>query len=373
VSYLLVQGKQSMTLDARRNQAYAQALKRVITPESVVLDLGAGLGIHGLLAAQLGAKRVYLVEPEDIIAVADEIAQANGYSDRVRCLQGKIEQVNLPEPVDVIVSVFTGNFLLEEDLLPSLFYARDKYLKPGGVLIPQGAVMEAVPVYVPELYQKEIACWSEPHMGIDHSAVRTYASQAIYYHKKELAKAQYLATPANLLALDFYHSNSTHCQTEVKYKITQSGLCHGWAGWFKMQLGETWLSTAPHEPPLHWSAAYLPLDPPLELTASEEVTFQLQRPPFGDWSWRVQTEITQQQHSTFFSVPMTLKTIKKASLDYQPQLTNKGKAALYVLSHSDGALSVQQLSSQIREDYPDLFPDLQRALKFVQGLITSYS
>lgn len=227
MSYLYVHGQQSMTLDSRRNEAYAQALAKVIAPDSVVLDLGAGLGIHGLLAAKLGAKRVYLVEPEDIITVAKEIARANGYGDRVQCLQGKIEEINLPEPVDAIVSVFTGNFLLEEDLLPSLFYARDKYLKPGGVLVPQGAVMEAVPVCAPELYQQEIASWSQPHMEIDHSPARTYASQAIYYYKKDLAKARYLAAPASLLALDFYHASSTHCQTEVKYTITESGLCHG--------------------------------------------------------------------------------------------------------------------------------------------------
>jgi predicted RNA methylase len=125
-----------MTLDARRNQAYFEALKQVITPDSIVLDLGAGLGIHGLLSARLGAKRVYLVEPEDIITVAKDIAKANGYHDRVVCLQGKIEEVDIPELVDAIVSVFTGNFLLQEDLLPSLFYARDRYLKPDGTLIP---------------------------------------------------------------------------------------------------------------------------------------------------------------------------------------------------------------------------------------------
>ena len=51
-----------MALDEVRNRAYAQALRRVITPESVVLDLGAGLGTLGLLAAKLGARRVYLVE-----------------------------------------------------------------------------------------------------------------------------------------------------------------------------------------------------------------------------------------------------------------------------------------------------------------------
>lgn len=373
MSYLLVQGQQSMTLDSRRNQAYVEALKKIITPESVVLDLGAGLGIHGLLAAQLGAKRVYLVEPEDIIAVAGEISQANGYKERVKCLQGTIEEINLPEPVDVIISVFTGNFLLEEDLLPSLFYARDKYLKPGGILIPQAAVMEAVPVSAPNLYQEEIGIWSQVHMEIDFNAARNYTSNSVYYYKEALSKAEYLAAPVRLLELDFYHSHSTYCQVEVTHTITKSGLCHGWAGWFKMQLGETWLSTAPCEPQMHWSAAFLPLDPPLALTAGEQVTFRLQRPLFGDWSWQVKTSTSEQQHSTFFSVPLTLKSLKKASLDYQPQLSDRGEAALFVLSHSDGSLSVQQLSDYLVKNHPAVFADEQLALKFVQSLIQQYS
>jgi predicted RNA methylase len=373
VSYLLVQGQQSMTLDSRRNQAYAEALAKVITPESVVLDLGAGLGIHGLLAAKLGAKRVYLVEPQDIISVADKVAQFNGYGEQIKCLQGKIEEVNLPEKVDVIISVLTGNFLLEEDLLPSLFYARDKYLKPGGVLIPQAAVMEAVPVCAPKLYQEEIESWSEPHLEIDHSPARAYASQSVYYYRKELAKARYLAEPASLLTLDFHHANSTNLQTEVKFKITESGLCHGFAGWFKMQLGETWLSTAPHEPSLHWSSAFLPLDPPIEMTIGEEVTFKLQRPCFGDWVWQVKNHNLQPPRSTFFAVPRTLKTIKKAIFDYQPQINEQGKAALYVLSHCDGSLSVEELSRHIASDYPELFPTSKQAINFVQGLTSQFS
>jgi predicted RNA methylase len=373
MSYLLVQGQQSMTFDERRNQAYAEALKKVITSESVVLDLGAGLGIHGLLAAKLGAKKVYLVEPEDIISVADKIAQANGYGERVKCLQGKIEDVNLPEQVDVIISVFTGNFLLEEDLLPSLFYARDKYLKPGGVLIPQGAVMEAVPVSASAIYEKEISSWSNPHMGIDHSPARTYTSNSIYYYHKDLVKADYLATPKSLFALDFYQANSIHLNTEVKYAIALSGICHGFAGWFQMQLGDTWLSTAPHEPSVHWSPAFLPLDPPIEINSGEEVYFKIQRAPLSDWVWQVKTSKTKQVRSTFLAVPRTLKTIKKAALDYQPQINDKGKAALYILNHSDGTFSVEDLSRQVASHYPQLFPSLEKATNFVRGLVNNFS
>lgn len=371
MSYLAVQGQQIMTLDYRRNQAYYEALKQVITPESVVLDLGAGLGILGMLAAQLGAKRVYLVEPEAIIQVAKNIAQQNGYGDRIQCLQGTIEEVDLPEPVDVIISVFTGNFLLQEDLLPSLFYARDKYLKPGGVMIPSAARMEAVPVSAPEIYQKNIACWSEPHFGIDHSEARQYVSQSVYFTRSELAQAQYLAQPAQLLAMDFHQCQSTNCNVEITYTIKEPGLCHGWVGWFTMELGNQWLSTAPHEPPVHWSSAFLPLDPPLEIHQETKVLFKLQRPIFGDWSWRVTTAQETQQHSTFFSLPLNLKAIKQQSLEYQPQLSEKGKAALYVLSHSDGTLSIQQLSNHLIKEYPQLFPQPEKVLNFVRKLVTS--
>src|SRR5205085_8252592 len=53
MSYLSVVGHRSMALDANRNAAYGAALRQAIGPDTVVLDLGAGTGIHGLMAAKL--------------------------------------------------------------------------------------------------------------------------------------------------------------------------------------------------------------------------------------------------------------------------------------------------------------------------------
>ena len=39
-----------MATDDVRNAAYAMAIEQSITPGCVVLDLGAGLGVHGLMA-----------------------------------------------------------------------------------------------------------------------------------------------------------------------------------------------------------------------------------------------------------------------------------------------------------------------------------
>ncbi|MEE4236564.1 MAG: 50S ribosomal protein L11 methyltransferase, partial [Anderseniella sp.] len=88
MSYSQVASHRSMVFDDFRNALYAQAIRKCVTSDSVVLDLGAGLGIHGLIAADAGAKRVYLVEPEPVVQIAKEIARANGLADRIVVLEG---------------------------------------------------------------------------------------------------------------------------------------------------------------------------------------------------------------------------------------------------------------------------------------------
>ena len=82
--------------------------------------------------------------------------------------RGAVEDLELPEPVDIIVSEWMGYFLLRESMLDSVrgraraladraeaprggrlrtslssqvLAARDRWLKPGGVLFPSHATM----------------------------------------------------------------------------------------------------------------------------------------------------------------------------------------------------------------------------------------
>lgn len=150
-----------MVFDDTRNKFYADAIKAIINENSVVMDLGAGLGLHGLIASRAGAKMVYLVEPQAVIHAAARVAKQNGLSDNITCFQAPAEDLALPQAVDVIISVFTGNFLLQEDLLPSLFHARDKHLAKNGRMIPDQARMFIQPVTAEELFAKKIGRWSD--------------------------------------------------------------------------------------------------------------------------------------------------------------------------------------------------------------------
>lgn len=46
---------------------------------------------------------------------------------QIQVIQGRMEDVELPEKVDLIVSEWMGFYLLHESMLPSVFIARDKY------------------------------------------------------------------------------------------------------------------------------------------------------------------------------------------------------------------------------------------------------
>jgi protein arginine N-methyltransferase 3 len=61
----------------------------------------------------------------------------NKMENKIKLVRGKIEEVTLNEPmVDVLVSEWMGYFLLFEGMLDSVIHARNKYLAPDGLMLP---------------------------------------------------------------------------------------------------------------------------------------------------------------------------------------------------------------------------------------------
>jgi precorrin-6B methylase 2 len=373
MSYGSVPHHRAMALDAVRNQAYAAALRAVVQPDTVVLDVGAGTGVLGLIAARLGARHVYLVEPEDIISVAGEIAAANGLSDRVTCIQGRIEDIVLPERADVIVSVLTGNFLVTEDLLQTLVSARDRALKPGGMLIPSAATMEAAPVYAPDLHRELIDAWSGSQHGVELGAARPYAANSVFYRSAELRQVPMLAEPQVIHRVDLQQDPYGPVNVDAEYEIADAGVCHGWVGWCSMRLGDQWLSTSPHAAPVHWSQAFLPLDPPMAFSRGERVTFTLSRAPHGDWTWGVRAASGRLRHSTLLAMPLGARTLEQAALDHTPVLNQDGRAQQFVLARCDGSQPVADIAAALATSFPNRFVTTDDAVRFVQQVVRRYT
>lgn len=227
-------------------------------------------------------------------------------------------------------------------------------------------------MHAPELYEREIASWSKRCLDLDFSSARPYGSNTIYYDRERLESAQYLSKPADLLCVDFATASSTDCTAETIYSIDEAGICHGWAGWFRMRLGDDWLSTAPHEPRVHWSPAFLPVDPPIEVEKGDQLRFRLVRPSFGPWSWFVQSKKSEQRHSTLFARPLPADALSKISPDYRPSVRKDGEATRFVLSCIDADRSVQDIAGLLSERFPSLFGKPDKSCSFVRKIIKEY-
>jgi hypothetical protein len=370
--YAQVADHRSMVFDDVRNRAYAAAITAAVVPDSIVLDLGAGLGILGLLAATAGVRRVYLLEPEDTLDLALQVARRNGLADRVVPLHHKVADAELPEPVDLIVSVFTGNCLLDEDLLPGLFAARDRFLAPGGRLVPDRATMRVVPVSASAFHDKRIGIWSQPAQGLLFDGARGYAANTVYFESTADLESEALAAYATIAALDFATATEASCRGRVAFDVVRDGTCHGVLGWFDMRLGEAWLSTAPDAPRTHWRQAFFPVDPPIDVRAGDRIDLELIRPEYGDWTWIVTAGDAVQRHSTFLSAARSPDSMRKRADSYRPRIGPKGNAVQFVLSRMDGATESTRIARELVERFPDAYPRLDDARRFVDGLVVRF-
>ncbi|KAH7484578.1 hypothetical protein PRIC1_003889 [Phytophthora ramorum] len=143
-SYSHVGIHREMITDRIRTDGYRNAI--INNPEvfkgKVVLDVGCGTGILSMFAAQAGAAKVIGIDRSEMGDVAREIVAANGFSDVITILRGKVEDMELPvDKVDIIVSEWMGYCLLYESMLDTVLFARDKWLAPGGHLFPDKCSM----------------------------------------------------------------------------------------------------------------------------------------------------------------------------------------------------------------------------------------
>ena len=133
----------AMMNDHPRNVFYRDALSRVITPESVVLEIGAGSGLLSIIAASLGAKTVIAIEANrHLAAVAREIIKRNGYESRIHIINKMSTEV-APEEIahygtpTVLLSEILGTLLLGESAMHYVMDARQRLFGSLPAVVPR--------------------------------------------------------------------------------------------------------------------------------------------------------------------------------------------------------------------------------------------
>lgn len=148
--------QQNMMQDYVRTSTYQRAILNNLVDfkDKIVLDVGAGSGILSFFAVQAGAKQVYAIEASNMANFAQQLVLANNVQEKISVIPGKIEEIELPQTVDIIISEPMGYMLYNERMLETYLHAR-KWLKPGGKMFPTEGDLHIAPFTDEALYMEQ--------------------------------------------------------------------------------------------------------------------------------------------------------------------------------------------------------------------------
>merc|ERR1719393_475308 len=254
-----------MMQDFIRTSTYQKAIldNPIDFSGKVILDVGAGSGILSFFAQQSGAKRVYAVEASSIAMHANKLVAANKVDDVIKVVSGKIEEIQLPEQVDVIISEPMGYMLLNERMLETFLHAK-KFLKPGGKMFPSRGDLHVAPFTDEALYMEQfnkVNFWYQEYFhGVNLSSLRNSAMTE--YFRQPIVDTFDInictaKTQRHIIDFQTAHETDLHrIEIPLEFHMLQTGTVHGIAFWVDVAFIGTnntvWLSTAPTQPLTHW-------------------------------------------------------------------------------------------------------------------------
>jgi len=256
-NFAAVDVHRKMIGDTARIEAYWRAISSVVRPGMAVLDAGTGSGVLACMAAKAGARVVYAVDRSDLLDLARDVVSRSGFDGVVKCLRGDFGQIQLPEPVDVVVTETFGAMALAEGATDDLRACVARNLAPGGRVIPDGIDLFLAPVGDRALHDETVGVFGSVH-GAELSPLRALATRRS--RNLDLAPTSLLAPGRPWAALKWPDEGTVDAR--VEFDGLPAGTLTGLCGWYALRLADgVILPTGPNDPVTHWGQTYLPFDP----------------------------------------------------------------------------------------------------------------
>jgi protein arginine N-methyltransferase 1 len=270
---------EEMLKDTVRTQTYMKSImnNKALFKDKVVLDIGCGTGILCMFAAKAGAKKVIGIECAGIHTQAVQIVEANGLSDVITLIRGKVEEITLPEgieKVDIIVSEWMGYFLLYESMLDTVLFARDKWLAPDGMLFPDRANLFICGIEDAEYRQDKIDFWDDVY-GFDMSCIKDLA---LVEPLVDICNPNQVVTNSKaIMTIDLYTVTKEQLdfQNDFELTATRDDYCHALVAYFDVIFSKTHTKigfcTGPQNKYTHWKQTVFYLEEDVAVSAGDKI------------------------------------------------------------------------------------------------------
>lgn len=341
-----------------RIEAFRAAIRRVVRPDDRVLEVGTGLGTYALFAAEAGAARVWAVDGNPVVHVAETIARLNGYSGKIDFVRGWIPEVQLPEHATVLIFEDFPARLLDSRTFSLLSNLHESYLEAGARVVPAKAQLFLAPVgcamSVDLLGEADDVAY-----GIDWKPSREYWANTP--HHTAVPGDAVAGDPVAIGEIDFaLHPEAGVLGGEASWIWDHDVVVHGLAYWFDLDLGgDQHLSNAPGAEPASWGQLLLSIDSPITVAAGAELRAAVTRDNFPDGApgwlrWSAETAVMSGGGHEFAARPASFADLYNQSPDAVPRLSEQGKLELQVMRLTDGKRTICQIAEEVRRVQPRL-------------------
>lgn len=242
--------------DEARTVGFCNALRRIVTPGDVVVDIGAGTGVLTACAARAGARHVYGIEATAIADTAERLIAQNGVADRATIVRGRSSDVDLPERASVLVTEVFGNDPLDERILDIISDARARLLERDARIVPSGVEIHAFVIDIPDdvfahqvFTRERITSWTARY-GVDFTSIDVDSLHASMFTKDTQTAGTWplVSNIVPLVTVDFERPFETILRGSASLELTRDASCPGIAIGFRSRLADgIVLSTLPGE------------------------------------------------------------------------------------------------------------------------------
>jgi protein arginine N-methyltransferase 1 len=160
-------------------------------------------------------------------------------------------------------------------MLDTVLYARDKWLVPGGVVLPDKTSLYLTAIEDAEYKQEKISFWNQVY-GFDMSCIK---KQAMLEPLVDTVDANQIVTHASLLkTMDIGKMSTGDASFSAPFKLvaTRNDFIHALVAYFDVMFSKchktTGFSTGPRSRPTHWKQTVMYLEDVITICEGEALT-----------------------------------------------------------------------------------------------------
>lgn len=224
------------------------------------------------------------------------IVSENNFKNKIEVIKSRLEEIRKEIKADIIVSEWMGYFLVYEGMLDTIIYARDKLLKPNGIICPNRCTMNIAGIDNQAFYDKHVTFWNDVYGYSMKSLKFECMAEPLVTNVPQESIITSDGQVANFDIMTCTADQVKSFSSDFSLKANRDGTIHAICGWFmtyfdheKMST-KVVLSTSPFDPPTHWKQTTFFMKEPIIVKEGDclEGKITVTRPKDSDRALRVE-------------------------------------------------------------------------------------